>query len=361
LFEYKELAIYRPFCTWLPSKHALKFKDKTITTYGAKDEGSVQLIQGRSLSLAYCDEMTLYPESFVHMLDSRLRKDHSMAFAAMNPSHPNHVCKQWIDKGLAGDKNYYSLHWVLDDNPYLTKDYKDRIKNSLSGIFYKRNYLGLWCMAEGAIFDFFDKQFHMVKKPPRAADYWIAGIDYGFTNNFACVLVGVNTGINIQSNPILWAEKEYVWNSKKMQRGKTNIEYAREVYEFLEPYGVKQIYIDPSAAAFAFELRKMGMHIVEADNDVLNGISKMTSEMSYGRLVVCEDCPNLIKEIESYVWDSKAADKGEDEPLKKDDHCLDALRYAVYTHKVPTYQPYAKKADATDYLSNRFQPRARTF
>jgi PBSX family phage terminase large subunit len=361
LFEYKELAIYRPFCTWMPSKRELKFKDKTITTYGAKDEGAVQLIQGRSLSLAYCDEMTLYPESFIHMLDSRLRKEHSMGFAAMNPAHPDHIIKHWIDKGLAGDKNYYSLHFVLEDNPYLTAEYKARMKSSLTGVFYKRNYLGLWCLAEGAIFDFLDRQIHVVKKPPRAAEYWIAGIDYGFTNNFACELVGINTGISIQSNPIRWVEKEYVWNSKKMQRSKTNVEYARDVYNFLEPYSIKGVYVDPSAAAFIHELRKLGLHVIEADNDVLSGISFMTSEMSYGRLYVCEDCPNLIREMESYVWDAKAAEKGEDAPLKKDDHCLDALRYAIYTHKVPTYQPYAKKADPTDYLSNRFQPRGRTF
>lgn len=360
LFESKELAIFRPFCIWMPSKRELKFKDKTITTYGAKDEGAVQLIQGRSLSLALCDEMTLYPESFVHMLDTRLRKPHSMGFAAMNPSHPNHLIKQWIDKGEAGDKNYYSLHFILEDNPYLTEDYKTRIKNSLSGVFYKRNYLGLWCMAEGAIFDFFDKALHVVKKPTRCAEYWIAGIDYGFSNNFACCLVGINTGISIQSNPIRWVEKEYVWNSKKMQRSKTNNEYARDVFNFLEPYGVKQIYIDPSAAAFKYELQKIGLHVVEADNDVLNGVSFMTSELKYGRLEICQECPNLIKEIESYVWDPKQSERGEDAPLKKDDHCLDALRYAIYTHKIAVYKPY-KSVQANDYLNNRFQSRGRTF
>ena len=42
LFESKELSIFKPFCTWFPGKKELKFKDKTITIYGAKDEGSVQ-------------------------------------------------------------------------------------------------------------------------------------------------------------------------------------------------------------------------------------------------------------------------------------------------------------------------------
>jgi phage terminase large subunit len=75
--------------------------------------------------------------------------------------------------------------------------------------------------------------------------------------------------------------------------------------------------------------------------------------MSKGNLVVLDRCPNLIREIESYVWDSKAAEKGWDEPIKKDDHCIDSLRYALATHKVSTYQPYAH--NPTKYLDNRFK------
>jgi hypothetical protein len=150
----------------------------------------------------------------------------------------------------------------------------------------------------------------------------VAGIDYGTVNNFACVLMGVSTGRYTQTGICRWAEKEYVWDSKKMGRQKTNSEYADDVIEFLEPYGVKAVYVDPSAAAFKVELRKRGVHVVDADNDVLNGITFMTSEMRKGNLFICKDCEYLISETESYVWDSKAAEKGYDEPLKKADHCF---------------------------------------
>lgn len=361
LFESNELNVFRPFCTWFPSKRELKFKDKTITTYGAKDEGATQLIQGRTLSLAYCDEMTLYPESFIHMLDTRLRKSYSMGFAAMNPSHPNHIIKQWIDKGLNGDKNYYSLHFTLDDMPFLTDDYKERVANSLSGLFYKRNYLGLWCLAEGSIFDFFDRSLHIVKRPPCAAEYWIAGIDYGTNNPFACLLIGVNTGRYTQTNKKMWVEKEYFWDHKKTGRQKTGSEYAKDVFEFLEPYNVKNIYIDPSAAAFKLDMQRLGLHTVDANNDVDNGIVMMTSEMKKGNVVICSECTNTIREIESYVWDTKSSDKGWDEPLKKDDHTVDALRYAIATHKVSVYDPYKYKHDPNEYMKGRFDPGPRKF
>ena len=352
IMESPEFSIFRPFCAWSGKK--LFFRDKVITVLGAKDEGAVGNFQGDTHSLTLCDEMTLYPESIIDMIDTRLSNTHSMGFASMNPTYPSHKLKEWIDKAEAGDPNYYSLHFSLDDNPFLPQDYKDRLKKSLSGVFYKRNYLGLWCLAEGSVFDFFDKQVHVVEEPPCAAEYWVAGLDYGAVNPLACVLVGVSTGKYTQTGVKMWVEKEYYWDPKKKGRQKTNFEFAKDIQEFLGPYSVKQLYIDPSAAAFKLELSRMGIHTVDANNNVLNGITMMISDMRKGRVVVCSECLNTIREIESYVWDSKKAEKGLDEPLKKDDHSVDALRYVLATHKVPEYKPYADSHDAGNYSANRF-------
>lgn len=351
--EAPEFSVFRPFCSWSGKK--LHYKDKVITVLGAKDEGAIGQFQGDTYSLVYCDEITLYPESIIDMIDTRLSKPHSMGFAAMNPSFPSHKVKSWIDKAEAGDPNYYSLHFTLDDNPYVDEQYKQRIRDSLSGLFYKRNYLGLWCLAEGAIFDFFDSKIHVVHSPPAAAEYWVAGVDYGVSNAFSCLLVGVSTGKYTQTGKVMWVEKEYYWDSKKTGRQKINSEFADDVQAFLEPYGVKQIYIDPSALAMKLELQRRGLRVVEANNDVYNGIQMMTSEMGKGNLFVCKDCPNLIREIESYVWDPRKAKLGEDAPIKKGDHAVDALRYIMATHKVATYDPYKQKELQADWMINKYQ------
>ena len=360
LFESPEFGIYKPFCSWASGKRQLTYKDKTIGTLGAKDEGAIGSFQGKTFSLCYCDEMTLYPESIIDMIDTRLSKPHSMGFASMNPSHPDHKIKKWIDRAENGDKNYYSLHFTLDDNPYVDEGYKQRIRDSLSGLFYKRNYLGLWCLAEGAIFDFFDRKVHVLAKPPTAAEYWIASIDYGSVNPFCCLLVGVSTGKYTQTGKRMWVEKEYYYDPKSTGRQKVNSEFAQDVSEFLEPYAVKALYCDPSAAAFKLELQRKGIHVIDADNDVDNGIQTTTSEMKKGNLYILSECKNTIREIESYVWDSKQSDKGEDAPLKKNDHACDALRYAVQTHKVPSYKAPMKQ-DPDEYFKNRFQPTYRSY
>ena len=352
LMESSELSVFRPFCTWSGKK--LYYFDKVITVLGAKDEGAVGNFQGDTYSLVYCDEMTLYPDSIIEMINSRLSKTYSMGFAAMNPKHPTHILKQWIDRAEAGEKGYYSLHFTVQDNPYLPAEYIDNLKSSSSGMFFKRNYLGMWCLAEGSVFDFFDKSIYVTTQPPRSAEYWIAGVDYGTVNNFSCTLVGISTGRHTQTGVCRWAEKEYVWDSKKNYRQKTNSEYANDVAAFLEPYGVKAVYVDPSAAAFKFELKKRGFKIVDADNDVMNGVTFMVSEMQKGNLFVCRDCPNLIREIESYVWDSKASEKGEDKPMKKDDHSIDSLRYAVYSHKVASYDSQAHSKMQQTWINNKY-------
>lgn len=357
LMESEELSIFRPFLSWSGKK--LYFKDKTIIVLGAKDEGAVGNFQGDTYSLVYCDEMTLYPQSIIEMINSRLSKEHSMGFAAMNPEHPTHILKQWIDKGVAGDPDFYSLHFDIDDNPFLPNSYKQNIKNSSAGIFYKRKYLGLWCMAEGSIFDFFDTKINVRDRPPRAAEYWIASIDYGQIHPFVCLLIGVSTGKYDQSGKCMWVEKEYFWDSTKKKRQKTNSEFADDVKEFLEPYAIKNIYMDPSAEAFQLELQRRGMHVVHANNDVLNGIAHTCSEMRKGNLFILDECVNTIRQIEGYVWDSRAAARGEDKPVKVEDDACDALRYAIYTHKVAVYNPYAHNPH--EFQKNKYQITNKSF
>lgn len=350
IMDSPQLSLFRPFCTW--SNRKLYYKDKCIPVLGAKDEGAISNFQGDTYSLVLCDEITLYPPSIIYMIDTRLSQPHSIGIATMNPSYPSHIVKQWIDKGQAGDPNYYDMHFTLEDNPYVDENYKNRVKNSLTGLFYKRNYLGLWCLAEGAIFDFFDRDIHVVKKPPCAAEYWIAAVDYGFSNPCCCLLLGISTGRYTQTAPKIWVEKEYYWDQKVQFRQKMSGELAEDIRQFLEPYSVNSVYVDPSAAEFKLQLQKKGLHVVPANNEVLDGIEKMTSEMHRGNLVVCAECVNLIREIECYIWDSRAAEQGEDRPKKKADHAVDALRYALATHKIAKYEPY--KHNANKYMNDRF-------
>ena len=92
---------------------------------------------------------------------------------------------------------------------------------------------------------------------------------------------------------------------------------------------MRSIYVDPAAASLKLALRRRDLPVTDANNDVLLGI-KITSKFIAGKnLVIHRSCNTLIEQLQSYAWDPKAADRGEDKPVKKDDHLCDALRYAV--------------------------------
>ena len=90
------------------------------------------------------------------------------------------------------------------------------------------------------------------------------------------------------------------------------------------------VLVDPSAASFIVALRQRGAYVREADNDVSDGIRRTGTLFARRRLLVNEaNCMGLIDELGTYMWDDKAAQRGEEKPVKQQDHGPDALRYFV--------------------------------
>lgn len=316
-----------PHCAvWQKGNQTLLFLDKQIRVIGAHDEGAVRAIQGNTHSLAYVDELTTIPSNFIDMLTTRLSHDWSKMVATCNPNSPVHPVKtQLID---SEDKDYcYSLHFEIDDNPALSEKEKANLKTKYSGLFYKRYILGQWVMAEGAIYADFDRSTHVLPRSPGFSEQYYVGIDYGAQNPFAAVMIGYRS----KHTPRFWVEKELYWNPKTTFRQKTNSEFADDIAAFIDGYNVRGIYLDPSAESFNVELRRRQIRVLDAENDVFPGITFVANLISNHQLKVLDVCPNLIGEMEMYVWDSKKALRGIEEPVKQNDHLCDALRYALYS------------------------------
>lgn len=307
--------LFRGYCVWKPGKQALIFGDKEIRVIGAHDEGSIRAIQGNTHSLSYVDEITTIPYSFVDMLTTRLSHPWSKLIATCNPNSPVHPVKaNLIDNS---DPEYcYNLHFTVDDNPALSDKTRNDLKNQYTGLFYRRYILGEWVAAEGSIYSEFSRASHVLPRAPHYADNYFVGVDYGIHNAFAAVLVGHNN----THSPHLWVEKEFYWDSKKTYRQKLNSELADDLERFIEGYNVRGIYLDPSASSFEVELKRRRVRVIQAKNDVYAGITFVANLISNHELKIVKDCINTIGEMEMYVWDSKKSEKGEDAPVKKNDH-----------------------------------------
>lgn len=308
-------------------KSELTLWGKRIYLIAGNDERAEGKLRGLSLVGAYCDEMSLLPESFFTMLLSRLSTPGAMLFGTTNPDSPYHWLKvNYIDRKDELDMKTFEFY--LEDNPSLTDDFKTNLKAEYRGLWSRRYIDGEWCLAEGTIYDFFDTKLHCIDFPPGQGREYYVGVDYGTTNPCAFVLVAYNN----MHYPNYWIEKEYYYDSSKHNRQKTDSEYAEDLKKFIGDYNVKQIYIDPSAASFKLECQRNGIrNILDAENEVLDGIRFVASMFNNGSLKICKSCVNLIHEMSSYVWDSKSKDVGVDKPLKQNDHIADAMRYCLYT------------------------------
>ena len=216
----------------------------------------------------------------------------------------------------------------MDDNLSLSERIKKRYRSMYSGVFYKRYILGLWCVAEGIIYDMFDATkncFDNVKDLLNDENNRYVSCDYGTQNAMVFLLWE-------KSYRGKWyCTKEYYYSGRDKERQKTDCEYADDLERFLDNKKVRQIIVDPSAASFITELRKRGFNVRKAKNDVEDGIRVVGSALNLELIYFQNGCKETLKEFASYTWDAKAGERGEDKPVKQHDHCMDAVRYFVYT------------------------------
>lgn len=296
--------------------------------FGGKDESSQDLIQGITLAGILFDEVALMPESFVQQGIGRCSVDGSKLWFNCNPENPFHFVKtELIDQ--AEEKHLLHLHFLLDDNLSLSEDTKQRLRNEFPGVFYKRFILGQWVAPTGIIYDMFDEKKNVFDDLPIDLAHRLhrryLTIDYG-TRNPTAILEIID---DLQRN--YWVTREYYYDSSKEWRQKDDAEYAEDLVKFADLDCLRGVVIDPSADSFKLAIRKKGFRPIDADNTVEDGIRLVATLLAQGRLHIHRSCVHTLKEFSAYVWNDKRAEVGVEEPLKQNDHAMDALRYFCKT------------------------------
>ncbi|WP_414826663.1 PBSX family phage terminase large subunit [Arthrobacter sp. Soil763] len=322
---------------------------REVHIYGANNEQARTKIQGLTLAGAYLDEAETIPESFFTMLYTRLSVPGAKFWFTSNPGGPNHWLKvDWLDKArfwIDGQGRFHrntgpdakDLHrytFLMDDNKTLDPAYVERQKKSYSGLFYRRYILAEWVAADGAVFDSWNPETHVVKHKdlPPMRRILGAGVDYGTTNATSMIVLGL--GID----GVLYAVDEWRYDSRQAQIRLTDGQLSASIKSWiqgtLQREGIvpEWVIVDPAAASFKVQLAADGVNnVMNGDNNVLYGIRTVASLLTAGKLKVSDRCQGLINEMPGYSWDKKATEKGEDQPIKVADHSIDAFRYAVTT------------------------------
>lgn len=308
-------------------------RENRFYLFGGKDESSYTLIQGITLAGVLLDEVALMPRSFVEQAMARCSVTGAKLWFNCNPEGPQHWFRQeWILK--AEEHKALHLHFTMEDNPALDEATRARYRSMYyAGVFYQRYILGLWVMSEGLIYDMFDQTENVYRTQERPVDLeWVSqrtvACDYGTANPTVFLDIYDHDGV-------IRVDREYRWDSRKERRQKTDQEYADDLLDFLGREWCAVI-VDPSAASFIEELRRRGVYVIPAENEVLDGIRKTGSLFHRRKILVSEACAGLLDELGTYLWDEKTGQRGDEKPLKERDHGPDALRY--YINSLPDWR-----------------------
>lgn len=281
-------------------------------------------LYGWNIDGSMIDEVVMAPESLMQVHITRMDRPWARIICTTNPQSNRHwLKKNFIDKSDGVFIQEYS--WSILDNPHLSEDYVDMLKKTLHGVYYRRLVLGEWCSADGMVYPFLNDS-HLIKSPPCPSGY-VVGFDFGCRGNAAAVLIAYNP----LCTPPAWVHDEFVSGDGD----KTILEITREFWSWLGGRMPEAIYVDPSALVLKNELNagNRRVAILDANNDVSNGIHCVMSMISGREVAIGAHCERLLDEIYCYCWDSKKSDlSGKDVPKKENDHLCDALRYALYSH-----------------------------
>jgi PBSX family phage terminase large subunit len=303
---------------------------RRVYLLGANDQRAEEKLRGVTLAGAYGDEMTTWFADFFGMLLSRLSLAGAKFFGTTNPDSPSHWLKRdWLDR--ASELSLAHFHFTIDDNPNLDPTTVADLKREFVGVWYQRYILGLWIEAAGRIYDEWDRSKFVVPEVPQLYRRWL-GIDFGRYNPFVAQLHGLGEDGRV------YVAAEFRYDGRKMKRQKSEPEYVKDLIQWLTAQGIQShdeswpewLFVDPSAASFMVELYRSEVSgVTAANNDVDKGLQLVASALATDRLRVHGSCKGLLDEFPTYSWDPKAADRGIEQPLKKGDHSLDALRYGL--------------------------------
>lgn len=293
-------------------------RENRFYTFGGRDESSASLIQGITFAGILLDETALMPRSFVEQACARCSVPGSRLWFNCNPEGPEHwFYKTWILE--AEKRNCLRLQFTMEDNPSLTEAIRERYGRLYTGVFYQRYILGQWVQAEGRVYDFFTPD--MLRSAPEGCQDWYISCDYGTVNPTSMGLWG-------RKGESWYRVAEFYFDSRREKRQMTDGEYADALENLAGGRRLRGVIVDPSAASFIEVLRRRGIPVRKAKNDVLSGIRLTSDCLKSGRMIICDTCPDCIRELGEYLWEPGG---GKDRVRKEYDHAMDDMRYFAAT------------------------------
>lgn len=334
-----------------------KYRNGSVINIGGMDKPLK--IMSSEYDMCYAQEATELNEIDWESITTRLRNgkvSFQQLMADANPDTPTHWLKVRCD-----EKRTTMIRSRHEDNPVLFHqegDHKGHLTvkgraymgnlDRLTGVRYQRLRKGIWCAAEGLVYEDYHPDTHIhkgMRRPPVSWTRYVT-VDFGYTN--AQVIQ-------------FWVEDEddrlYLWK-ELVGTKKTVSDWVPKILEVMDLTNnpkPRAIICDHDAEGREMLERGLGFSTVAAKKTVEDGILAVQERLKVNevdgrpRLYICENAlvekdPEMEmtkkpmgaeQEIVGYVWDrgtptqQLAGKPPKEHPVKENDHSMDALRYMV--------------------------------
>jgi phage terminase large subunit len=328
-----------PRVTMIKSENRFVYENGSVLWWGGmKDDDQREALrsigQEGGLDIVWMEEANAFSELDFEELLARMRGRAAWPQVIMttNPGAPSHWIYKRIIQGGEGSV-YYS---GAADNPHNPAGYIDTL-NRLTGVLRSRLVEGRWVQAEGAVYDEWDDAVHLIDPFPIPSDWRrFRSIDFGFTNPFVCQWWALDPD-----------DRMYLYREIYMS-GRLVEDHARQIVALEQGEAIDWSVSDHDAEDRA-TLERHGVYTNPARKEVSPGINAVKQRLRVQedgkprlylmrgalveedtRLREAKKPVSTLEEMTGYVWQKSADGRPvKEQPVKLDDHGMDALRYAV--------------------------------
>ena len=323
-----------------------------VSTLGFKscDQGR-EKFQGSSLDFVWFDEeppRDVYEECVMRVMDRR-----GDIFGTMTPLKGKTFIYREIYVNARKNPEIWHEFMTWEDNPYLSKKEIELLENALDNSALDSRKFGRFSEGQGLVYPEFDESVHVIE-PRILPGEWqdIISIDPGLNNplsaHWYCVdwdgniyvvaeHFAAGKDVDYHAQAIRTISGRLGWKTDSKGRVRALIDSAANQKTLASAKSVSELF------------NERGILVnPNVNKDVFAGISRVKSFLKRGNgeanIYIFSNCVNMIEEFKSYFW------AGGDTPVKRDDHCMDELRYYVMTRPAPPPKTEELSAVARDKL-----------
>lgn len=281
------------------------------------------------------DEISNIEATFVRGNDEEFQ----MLYLYNPPKNPNAPIVEWCKK-MEKREDTVHIHTDYRDVPESWVGKKlikaAEVMKAIDEKMYNWVWLGLSIGIDELIYYMFSDKNKLRPEADRVYQTVYIGGDYGQQNATTYQAFALDnyrqqfTGL-----------AEFYHSGRKTGKQHTPSEYADELVNLMDrihqTHGTMLFYVflDPSAKGLQEEIKRKtreleySVIVKDAQNDVALGISRVQKALTFQVITFSLNQENAIQEFGLYEYDKKSIEKGKEIPIKENDHCMDAIRYAV--------------------------------